>query len=202
MYPLVETIKVLNGKIYNLQYHQKRLEFSFDEYFNKKPVFLLQNVITIPENFSEGLVKLRFLYNKNDFNLDFSNYTQPRINTLKVIEDNEITYSLKFTDRSQINRLLNQKGVCDDILIVKNDFITDTSIANIVFYEDKEWVTPARPLLKGTCRDKLLKDGKIREETIKLNDLYKFKYFGLINAMNCGDFVPISLKNIHHQIPR
>lgn len=197
MFPLVETIKVLNGKIYNLLYHQMRSEYSFEVYFQKKPFFLLQDVITIPEEFSEGLVKLRFLYSKNDYKLEFSHYKPRKINTLKVIKNDSIRYSLKFTDRLQINRLLKQKGNCDDILIVKNEFITDTSIANIVFYNGNEWVTPATPLLKGTCRDKLLKEGKIKEEIIKINDLHKFKSFYLINAMICGDLLPIPIENIH-----
>lgn len=197
MFPLVETIKVLNGKIYNLLYHQRRLEYSFEVYFKQKPFFLLQNVITIPERFSKGLVKLRFLYNKDDYKLEFSYYTPRKINTLKVIENNKICYSLKLTDRSQINRLLKQKGNYDDILIVKNGFITDTSISNIIFYNGSKWITPAAPLLKGTCRDKLLKEGKIKEGIIKINDLHKFNSFCLINAMICEDLLPIPIGNIY-----
>lgn len=196
MFPLVETIKVLNGKIYSLLYHQRRLEYSFEVYFEKKPFFILQNIITIPEVFSKGLVKLRFLYNKDDYKLEFSSYKPRKVKTLKVIENNKISYSLKFTDRSQINRLLKQKADYDDILIVKNEFITDTSIANIVFYNDNEWVTPATALLKGTCRDKLLQEGTIKEDIIKINDLHKFKSFCLINAMICGDLLPIPIENI------
>ena len=196
MFPLVETIKILNGEICNLLYHQRRLEYSFEVYFKEKAFYLLQDVITIPKEFSKGLVKLRFLYAKKDYKLEFFYYTPHKINILKVIENNKIDYLLKFTDRSQINRLLKQKGDCDDILIVKNGFITDTSIANIVFYNGNEWVTPATPLLKGTCRDRLLKEGKIKEEIIKINDLHKFKSFCLINAMLCGDLLPIPIKDI------
>ena len=196
MFPLVETIKVLDGKIYNLLYHQRRLEYAFEVYFMKKSFYLLQDVITIPKEFSKGLVKLRFLYSQDDHELEFSCYEPRKINTLKVIENNKICYSLKFTERSHINSLLKQKGNCDDILIVKNGFITDTSIANIIFYKDNEWLTPATPLLKGTCRAKLLKEGKIKEEIIKINDLHKFKNFCLINAMMCGDLLPIPIENI------
>ena len=197
MFPLVETIKILNGEIYNLLYHQRRLEYSFEVYFKIKPFFLLQNVITIPEEFSKGLVKLRFLYTKDDCKLEFSNYKPRKIKTLKVIENNKICYSLKFTDRFQINSLLKQRGDYDEVLIVKNKFITDTSIANIVFYNNNEWVTPATPLLKGTCRNRLLKEGKIKEEIIQITDLYKFKSFCLINAMICGDLLPIPIGNIY-----
>lgn len=196
MFPLVETIKILNGKALNLQYHQKRFDYSFESYFKKKPFCTLQNAISVPEEFTGGVVKLRLLYGKDDYKLEFSCYRPHRTHTLKLIENNEIDYSLKFTDRSQINSLLKQREDCDDILIVKNGFISDTSIANIVFHNGHEWVTPATPLLKGTCREKLLNEGKIKEEVITIDDLFKFRSFSLINAMNCGDFVPIPIENI------
>jgi 4-amino-4-deoxychorismate lyase len=196
MFPLFETLKILDGEFHNLPYHQRRFEYSFELHFGMKPFFPFQQVVTVPEEFQKGLVKLRLLYTKDDFKLEFSNYSPRRISTLKVIESNNISYSLKFTDRSQINGLLKQKGDCDDILIVKNGLITDTSIANIVFYYGKKWVTPSTPLLKGTCRDKLLNDGTIKEEKIKINDLLKFKGFCLINAMFCGDLLPTPVGNI------
>ncbi|AHF97009.1 MAG: aminotransferase class IV family protein [Minisyncoccia bacterium] len=196
MFPLFETIKILDGKIYNLSFHQKRLEFSFQIYFQKKAPFLLSDIINIPKDFSKGLVKLRFLYSEKSYKLEFLHYKPRKIITLKIVENNEINYSLKFTDRSQINDLVHQKGTCDDILIIKNGFITDTSIANIVFYDGKEWVTPAIPLLMGTCRAKLLKENKIKEEVVKITDLYKFRAFCLINALNCNNLSPISIINI------
>lgn len=36
------------------------------------------------------------------------------------IEANDIDYSYKSTDRTELNRLTAQKGDCDDIVIVKN----------------------------------------------------------------------------------
>ncbi|WP_291490151.1 aminotransferase class IV family protein [Desulfurella sp.] len=197
MFPLFETIKILDGKIYNLSFHQKRLEFSFETYFYKKATFLLSDIISIPNEFSKGLVKLRFLYSEKNYKVEFFHYRPRKISTLKVVENNEINYSLKFTNRSQINDLLRQQGFCDDILIIKNGFITDTSIANIVFYNGKEWITPTTPLLMGTCRAKLLKENKIKEEVIKITDLHKFKAFCLINALNCSNLSPIPITNVY-----
>ena len=102
-----------------------------------------------------------------------------------MIENNKICYSLKLTDRSQINRLLKQKGNYDDILIVKNGFITDTSISNIIFYNGSKWITPAAPLLKGTCRDKLLKEGlAYTEKTEGKGEAIIFKVFGRVSVAN------------------
>ncbi len=76
-----------------------------------------------------------------------------------------------------------QKENCDDILIVKNGIITDTSFSNIAFFDGKQWKTPKSPLLKGTCRERLLCEQKIFEKDINLNDLSNYKCYKLINAM-------------------
>jgi 4-amino-4-deoxychorismate lyase len=196
MYPLFETIKVLHGKAFGLQYHQRRIEYSFALYYNKEPFFQLKDILSIPEKFSNGLFKLRFLYSNNAYQIVFSRYEPRMIDSLKIVESNNINYPLKLTDRAQITLLLQQKGDLHDILIVKDKLITDTSIANILFYDGSSWVTPSTPLLKGTCREKLLEDGKIKEAVIRLDDLHKFESFSLINAMLCGDLAPIPIERI------
>ena len=85
----------------------------------------------------------------------------------------------------------------EKIVIVKQGFITDTSYANIVFFDGHKWFTPVSPLLKGTKRTFLL-DKKIIEETeIRIDDLEKFKKARLINAMiDFEDKVEILVENI------
>jgi 4-amino-4-deoxychorismate lyase len=78
------------------------------------------------------------------------------IESLKLVEDNTISYRHKYSDRSHLLELMNMRGDCDDILIVKDGYITDTSFSNIVFFDGDKWVTPARPLLRGTMRESLL----------------------------------------------
>lgn len=70
------------------------------------------------------------------------------------------------------------------LLIVKNEYLTDSSLSNLAFYDGYRWLTPLDPLLKGTMRASLIADWKIHEETIQLKHLSLFKKFKLINAMN------------------
>ena len=84
------------------------------------------------------------------------------IRTLKLVTANHIDYRYKSTDRSELNRLTAQKGNCDDIVIVKNGFITDTSFTNLALFDGHQWLTPAHPLLAGTQRALLLEQGKIK----------------------------------------
>ncbi len=197
MFPFVETIKILNGHPQNLLYHQRRLDFVFESYFKQESRFRLQMLINIPAKFAKGLVKLRFLYGVDLYRIEFSKYKPRRIQTLKIIENDSIRYSFKLTDRSLLDDLFKQKKQNDDILIIQNQCITDTSIANIVFDTGSEWVTPDTPLLKGTCRAKLLDDGIIKERRIELKDFESFKRFALINALLCGNLRFFPIQNIH-----
>ena len=195
MYPLVETIRIRNGVPENLVWHQQRYERSYRTLFGKNPQIIIKNVIKIPAENKKGVVKCRFLYDADSYSIEFYDYTPSRVHSLKLLEDNYLEYPHKFTDRAAINDLLRMKGACDDVLIVKNGLISDSSIANIVFFDGRTWVTPAEPLLKGTARERLLSEGKITAEHITIEDLNKFSHFKLINAMlefNEQDMIVIS----------
>ena len=84
-----------------------------------------------------------------------------------------------------------------DILIIKNKEITDTSYANIAFWDGSKWLTPANPLLSGVKRQFLMNRGSIFPADIRLNDLHLFKHAVMINAMlDLEDSPVIDLRNI------
>ena len=84
----------------------------------------------------------------------------PEISSFKIIHA-DIEYPLKYEDRHEINHLFGQKGDADEIIIIKNGLVTDTSIANLAFFDKGQWITPAQPLLNGTTRQRLLDENKI-----------------------------------------
>ena len=84
----------------------------------------------------------------------------------------------------------------EDIIIVKNGFVTDSSFSNLIFFDGKEWYTPSTPLLKGTTRARLLNEKKITERVIKIEDIKNYKSISLINAFNeIGDIL-IDIENV------
>jgi len=180
---LFETIKIDNSKVCNIDYHNERLNRSRKALFNSDDYFDLEQLIIVPEEMKSGIVRCRVLYDQEIRKIDFFNYTPRVIRSLKLIESNDIDYSFKFDNRTKINELLKQKGDADDILIIKNSFVTDTSYTNIVFFDGERWITPSTPLLKGTQRARLLKEGIIVEDEIKVADLERFEKAVLINAM-------------------
>jgi 4-amino-4-deoxychorismate lyase len=183
MFPLIETIKVLDGQPYHLEWHQQRLEHAFKELFHARPAYHIADILFVPDNFTTSLVKARLLYNVEEYEWQFEPQVEAHIQSLKLVYDQHIDYQLKYRDRSHLENLYKKRDRCDDILIVKNDMITDTFYCNIVLFDGKKWVTPKFPLLKGTCRARLLSDKMIEEEIIRPADLKSYKYFKLINAM-------------------
>lgn len=189
MYPLFESIHIKNSIIQNYEWHKERFLRSYKTYYGQKPNYNLAEPLALPEYATRGTFKLRVLYGDKGQKFDLDRYEIKEINNLRLIEDNNIQYDLKYTDRNQLKELWDQKGTCDDVLIVKNGLITDTSFCNIVFYDGEKWLTPAQPLLAGTARARLLDEGRIIETAISPDDLKNFSHFKLINAMRDIDWV-------------
>ena len=180
---LLETIKTVEHKLINLEYHQQRVNRSIRDLFNKNARINLNEKIKVPGHLGKGLFKCRVIYNLEIKKVEFLPYKQPDITTLKLVTCNDLDYYYKFENRQAITELLKFKGQCDDILIVKNDLITDTSFCNIIFNDGNNWITPSEPLLKGTQREYMLEKGMVSEANIKVSDIYNFNSFKLINAM-------------------
>lgn len=196
---LFETIRLEDREFENLSYHQKRMDEARKELFSFNIRIDLTEVLhkhlkNIP---TAGLFKCRIIYSQQIEKLEFIPYTIPVITSLKIVVDDQIDYSHKFLDRVQLEENYKRKSTCDDILIIKNGLITDTSYANIVFYNGKNWITPEKPLLSGTQRALLLHKEMIKTADIRLNDLMHFEKARLINAMiRFEDEKDIDIKNI------
>lgn len=143
----------------------------------------MRDVIDIPTELSDKVFKCRVLYAEKIEKIEFQPYQIKPIKTLQIVHAELLSYDYKFADRHELEGLAQHKKTADDILIIKNGFVTDTSYANIVFFDGKHWVTPATPLLRGTKRSQLLQKQVIREEKIRVEDLKKYQFAKIINAM-------------------
>lgn len=181
MYPLFESIRVEGGQAYLLHYHQARIERSYRQLFQKKCPWKLTTIL--PELPTTGLHKLRFLYNKRAFSFEIAPYEARKIKSLKCVEINTYNYDLKFTDRSGIDQAFALRGDCDDVLMTKNGFLTDTSYCNILLFDGTNLITPEKPLFKGVQREYLLDEKIIKVGEIHERDLNNYESFMLVNAM-------------------
>lgn len=194
---LIESIKVFNGKFENIYFHNQRLNEARAALLKGTSKIDISREVAIPKHFSEGLYKCRILFSSEIEKIEFVPYRLPLIRSLKLIEDDEIVYHYKYEDRRQINSLFEKRNPCDDILIIKNGFVTDTSFFNTVFYDGEKYFTPSTPLLNGTKRRQLLAQKKIVEKIIKKSDLHNFQKIHLVNAMiDLEDNICINIENL------
>ncbi len=191
---LIETIQINEGKIQCLEFHQNRMNTSFYELFGFENTINLKQYIQIPNNALQGIWKCRIVYSRKIEEITFTAYNYRIINSLQLVYCNDINYSYKYENRDYLQELQKQKQHADEILIVKNGYITDTSYSNIAFYDGNKWVTPSTYLLKGTKREYLLQIGAIIEKQIQVSDLPKFTKARLLNCfcdLDKGNDIPI-----------
>ena len=179
----IESLRVVDGHICNLTYHQQRMNRTRLEVFGQLTPLLLNDVfkgIKAPS----GLAKLRFIYDETGIHdISCTPYKRKEIRFLHLVYDDNISYPYKSTDRSALNELKKQQGDCDEILIVRNNHLTDTSYTNIALYDGEQWFTPSTPLLCGTMRQRLLDCGLLQEREICVSDIPNYQYISLFNAM-------------------
>jgi 4-amino-4-deoxychorismate lyase len=174
-----ETIKANDGQIFHIEYHQKR----YEAVLQSLGIFTYKNLIEHLHPPLKGLFRCKIIYDANSLEVAYYEYTKREVRSLKLLHDNSIEYIYKSTDRTKLDALYALRENCDDVLIVRNSLLTDTSIANVAFYRDGRWYTPKTPLLKGTTRARLLQEKKIVEEDIHEKDLKKYTGVALLNAM-------------------
>ena len=188
---LFETIRIEDGRPMNLVWHEERMLRSglmrdagcgMEDagYVSRN---WLKELISVPENMNEGIVKCNIIYDKEIIEIKFGQYVRRPVRSLKLIHARGLDYHLKYFDRSVLDTLFAERGDCDDVIIVNDGLITDTSFSNLIFFNGESWYTPARPLLEGTCRARLLSEKRIIAVDIRPSDLTRYQGCKLINAM-------------------
>ena len=172
-----------NGKLMNLSYHRERMERTLLHFWPGALYPDLEKELhEMP--LQEGLFKVRVLYDgKGICRVESMPYSVRTVRSLKLVEGGDIEYSYKSTDRARLQALLEQKGEADEIVIVKNGRLTDTSFSNIALYDGSSWYTPQYPLLKGTMRQSLLDKGLLKVADLLSDDWNCFEKVALINSM-------------------
>ncbi len=176
---LLETIRCVNGNAQNLNFHQTRLERSLQQ-LGMGASWNLESLISPP---TEGVYRCRVLYDEQNCSIEYHPYRPKPLSSLKLIRDDTIEYPLKYSDRDHLNLLFDKREAYDDVLIVKEGLLTDTTIANIALFIEGEWLTPRTPLLEGTTRSRLIEEGFLRPALLTPNDIAKAAKYALMNAM-------------------
>lgn len=192
----LETICINNGIVQNIEAHRERMRQTALHFGFSAPELPDLSARIPPELAENNKIKCSVVYHKEIISVQYSDYRPKTINSLKLVEA-DLDYLFKYSDRSVLNALLQEKGDCDEVLIVKNNYITDTSFSNVVFRRENEFFTPDTYLLNGIKRKKLLLEKRICERPITVDDLHHFDKVYLINAMlDIEDGVGLSVEKI------
>lgn len=195
----IESIKIVNGKALRLSLHQARFIRTREEVLGLRSHPELSSEISVPDSAKQGIYKCRLLYGRDITQVEFLPYHKPEIHSLKIVKSDSICYEYKSANRAELATLYKQRNACDDILIVKKGWITDSYFANVILWDGSKWETPKEPLLKGCMRFSLLASGTIIERAIRLEELSRYKSIRLINAMNdISDRLELPVKAIHY----
>lgn len=179
----IETIHVENGRILRASLHNQRMNTTRHFFFGPDiPDYNLEEILQETSLYQQR-TRCRVIYGKEIEEISFLPYCPRPVQSLRIINHDTLDYSFKYADRSEINQLYEQRNEQDDILIVKQGRITDTSIGNIALFDGYQWVTPKYPLLKGTHRADLIAQGIIVEKDLLLTDLQSYQQVCIFNAM-------------------
>ena len=178
----LESIKLHDGVFFRLDAHQQRVNVALAAFYPLSSIHL--DVLLANSDFPVvGLYKCRVVYDSDVRLVEYVPYQLPAIKALQIVDAEIDTLPYKLLDRTAYNTAFAQRKACDDVLIVKNGLLTDTSYCNIAVFDGENWLTPRLPLLYGVNRAGLIRDSKLKETDIFVEQLKTFQSLRLFNAM-------------------
>lgn len=192
-FPLFETIAIIDGKPQNLPYHQARFELAMRDYFHAPVAWQLADILTVPAEFQQGLVRCRMDYNAEAFQVQFFPYTPRKFERLQCVYVENLDYRFKYADRKRLDSLKTLQS--DEVIIINNGMVSDCTIGNLLFYRAGKWYSSCDYLLKGTQLSKLVDEGIVNLVKIPVSELKNYEKVMIINALNLfenGQILPIS----------
>ncbi len=190
-----ETLRIQGGTPQHLAYHAARLNRTRTALYGvHDPLDLEAYIYNVVPPIAPLPQRLRIVYNASGIlSYSLTPYTpRPPIAAIALVEA-DIDYRYKYADRTALNALLQAHPDADEILITTDGLLRDTTIANIALRQNGTWYTPARPLLPGTTRARLLDAGQLQERPIHRNTLPDYDRLAIFNAMSGFVQYPLSL---------
>lgn len=185
----IESIQLNDGQLKHLSLHLERMQQTIQAFYKQHTLFDGNIIEQLAKKYTKGIYKCRIVYTNKIEEITFNAYQIRSINSLQLVTS-QLQYALKKEDRTGLTKLYQQRGDCDDIVIVKDGLLTDGSYTNIALFDGETWWTPATPLLKGIQREVLLSKGRIKEKKIPVALLTKYQKIKLFNAMMDWEVAP------------
>lgn len=181
----LETLRIWQRRLPDLlPEHQTRFDRTRQALWPTAASIQLADYLRLPDwLLAEQVYKCRITYGPTIEKVEFERYQVRPVHTLRLIDASTLNYSYKWANRQALDALFAQRGIADDVVLVRNGLITDSSYANLAFSDGQKWLTPAQPLLEGTHRARLIRQGILHPTLIRIADLHQFRELKLVNAL-------------------
>ena len=185
-FSLIETMKAENSKIFLFEEHLERLKNSC-EFFN----FVFPNEL---ENFipqKDGIVRL-LVQKDGTYSIEYKPLKDITVTKIKIAQEKMLSSNIflqyKTTIREHYKKTSEKisKGIVfDEIYFNEKGELTEGSRSNVIIKQNGILYTPpvVCGLLNGTYRKKLLKQGKVIEKTMYLNDVLNAEKIYCVNSI-------------------
>lgn len=185
MKSFIETICIRHGQIQHLSWHQQRVDATLLYFYPAHDhTWILSECIQIPPDIHSELVRCKITYDAHHIEIRYTPYALRDVSSVMLKEiPVDFHYPFKFAERTIIKKLFNERGKADEILMLRQGWITDTSIANIAFENKGRWYTPSLPLLAGTTWKRLISQGILIPRPIHVSEIVDYSGYKLFNAM-------------------
>ena len=189
MFSFLETICIQDGKAKHLDFHQMRVNDTFDQFFPEWEPLDLEELVAKQSLPIEGTHRLRITYQEDPETIEIIPYTHKEVKRFALVDTGEIDYGLKWSERGFFQTFLEAHPEADEVIFVKNGKLQDCSIANLAFLKEGIWYTPEDPLHWGTTRARLIIEEEVEETDILVEELESYERVCLINV-----FRPLSME--------
>jgi 4-amino-4-deoxychorismate lyase len=126
MFRLLESIKIQDGRMPLLEYHQKRMKQCMAEVFGVGDCPDLSHYLESRIPSPEGSFKARLVYDKEIRECGVLPYVKREITCLRLVVA-ELDYERKYENREAFKRLMEKRNADEEIIIVKNGLRTAVS---------------------------------------------------------------------------
>ena len=179
----LETIRVQDGHAHHVADHIDRMHRTALHFGFSTPALPADLDALVPHDLRTGIVRCRIVYGHTLREITFTPYRRRRLERLIAVDAGAMDYAFKYADRSPLARPQIPLTEADELLFVRDGYVTDTSYTNLILRRGDELVTPDTFLLDGTCRRRLLRTAQVRTAQVRLSDLSAYDELLLVNAM-------------------
>ena len=116
MFSFLETICISNGQAQHIDYHQMRVNETFDAFFPEWEPFSVWEEIEKVELPQEGIYRLRIIYTEDPQKIEVLPYEPKIVKTFALVDSGEIDYGFKWAERGFFQQILDAHPEADEVI--------------------------------------------------------------------------------------